>query len=139
MKKKDNKFKLTPEVRKSIKQIKDGLPPIPVFIEKPNGEWVPQLIKNTSLISKINEETGKEATYLQTTRDTRLVNHEVNLTQIYYRIGLQGLHEYAKRVIEFERHLNPPPAEPVSEAEVVEEAPHAVEPPVTEEPVTTND
>lgn len=127
MKKKDNKFKITPEVRKSIREAAAGLPPIPVFIEKPNGEWVPQLIKETKIVSKLNEETGKEALFIHTDRNVRMVNHEVYLNQIYKLLGPEGIYAYSVKVIEFEQRLNPTPAEETP-TEVQEEVPHAVEP-----------
>lgn len=72
-----NKFKLTPEIRKYIDKLSETLPITPVLIPNPKGMlFIPQI-------------NGKP----------RLMNHNVNLTQSYMKIGDKCFSGY-------QQHLN---------------------------------
>ena len=91
-----NKFKLTPEVYKSIKLISKSLPKFQRKDSQGNLMW--REVSKFDGVKNFKQGGGKIPTTYEKQilkgKEPLLVNHEVNMVEIYQKDGLVGLNRY---------------------------------------------
>lgn len=114
MKDKENKYKITPDVRKQIKQLSKALPQIPFLLKTQEGGLTYQQTmfsrlvnknSNTDILNELKENASKSGSefdstksYIVNEKKLRLVNHEVELNQKFSLYGQLGIDSYVKYV-----------------------------------------
>lgn len=89
-----NKFKLTPEVYKSIKLISKTLP---VCQRKDkNGNLMWRAVSKFDGTKDFSESLKSYTKIIRTGKEPILVNHEINLVEIWQKDGQNGVDSYVK-------------------------------------------
>ena len=120
MHKPKDKFKVTFEVRKQIKEICGKLPEIPVFINSTNGKIVPQRVSFSRIAigsdilkddsnAKVNggDSVDRNKAYVQRGKETRTMNHNVNMLESYQRFGQNGINSYVAYIDKLDKAMHP--------------------------------
>lgn len=94
-----NKFKITPQVYKELVKISNSLPR--AHRKDRNGNLMYRNISRLVKVSEINETKTVEGkpidpntNYVQKGKEAILVNHQVNLIEVYKNDGMSGVDEY---------------------------------------------
>ncbi len=101
-----NNHKFTFEIRVLIHKLSTELPPVPFFIMN-NGKAVIQLCTKVKYLKTEHskEHEGKLVNHFQKGKETRMMNHKVNLNSQYQRYGEQGINDYVAYVKDLNAQL----------------------------------
>ncbi len=98
--------KITFEIHVKINKLSTELPQVPFFIMQ-NGKAKVQQITKTKYISTTHSKTiaGGLVNNFEKGKETRLMNHEVNLNKQYQLYGQAGIDEYVAYVMDLNAQL----------------------------------
>jgi glutamine synthetase type III len=123
------KYKITPEIRKYIKELAASLPPTPYLIKNGNGISL-QHIKKTTLLTneevaklekkdipeeKVEFEPGSHRIWVNKGSVVRMMNHQVILTAMYEEHGTKAFTNYEDQVRFIQSIINPKKEETTTE------------------------